>query len=67
MFGEGQHQRLQERGYRDQQQRYTRALERDEGEHPAQELDHPAEDRQDVRLHGEYVDPGTQEAEQSGG
>eukprot|EP00972_Heterocapsa_arctica_P043404 6406295-Heterocapsa_arctica.AAC.1 len=63
MLGEGRHQRIQERGHRDHQQLYTRVLERDEREHPIQELDHPAEDRQVVLFHGEYVDRGAQEAE----
>eukprot|EP00972_Heterocapsa_arctica_P106001 15613628-Heterocapsa_arctica.AAC.1 len=49
MPGKGQHQRLQERQIRDRQQPYTGAMEHDEGEHTVQELDHPGEDRQDVR------------------
>eukprot|EP00972_Heterocapsa_arctica_P086556 12759255-Heterocapsa_arctica.AAC.1 len=49
---EGRNQRTQEHGLRDQQQLYTGVLERDEGKCPAQELDHTAEDRHVVLLHG---------------
>eukprot|EP00972_Heterocapsa_arctica_P016405 2419410-Heterocapsa_arctica.AAC.1 len=64
---EGQHQRLQERRVRDQQQHCTGALEGDEGGYAVQELDHPAEGRQVVRIHGKHVEHGAQGAEQIGG
>eukprot|EP00972_Heterocapsa_arctica_P057168 8435719-Heterocapsa_arctica.AAC.2 len=67
MFGEGRQQWFQEHEDRDQQQHHYRALDRDEGEHPVQELDHPAENRRVVRIHGKCFDIGAQDAGQHGG
>eukprot|EP00972_Heterocapsa_arctica_P003743 558828-Heterocapsa_arctica.AAC.1 len=67
MFGKGQHQRLQEGGLRDHRQLYIGALGGDAGKSELQELGHPGEDRQDVRLRGKYVEGGARSSEQIGG
>eukprot|EP00972_Heterocapsa_arctica_P010847 1588810-Heterocapsa_arctica.AAC.1 len=67
MFGEGQHQRLQEGGFRDHRQLYNGALGGYASASEIQGLEHHGEDRQDVRLHGKYFEGGAQSSEQIGG
>eukprot|EP00972_Heterocapsa_arctica_P040135 5914196-Heterocapsa_arctica.AAC.1 len=66
MLGKEQHQRLQERHVRDTQQPYTGAMEHDEGKATVHELDHPGEDRQDVRHPNGTERAGAQGAEHIG-
>eukprot|EP00972_Heterocapsa_arctica_P008324 1217059-Heterocapsa_arctica.AAC.1 len=58
--------RLKEGEFRDHRQLHIGTLGRDVNTSELQELDQPGKGRQDVRLHGKYIEDGAKSAEQIG-